>query len=56
MSEVVDVSHARVERGVGPVRIAHLPAEPQPVYFSVHGAIAKHSAPYDARPKIPSRR
>ena len=42
MSEVVYVSHAGVERGSGPVRIAHLPGEPQPVYFSVHGAIAKH--------------
>ena len=42
MSEVVYVSQARVERGPGPVRIAHLPGEPQPVYFSVHGAIAKH--------------
>lgn len=42
MPEVVYVSHASVERGPGPVRIAHLPAEPQPVYFSVHGAIAKH--------------
>ena len=42
MSEVVYVSKARIERKAGPLRIAHLPGEPQPVVFSVHGAIAKH--------------
>ncbi len=42
MSEVAYVSKARIERKVGPLRIAHLPGEPQPVYFSVHGAIAEH--------------
>ena len=42
MSEVVYVSKARIERKSGPLRIAHLPGEPQPVAFSVHGAIAKH--------------
>jgi hypothetical protein len=42
MSEVAYVSKARIERKVGPVRIAWLPGEPQPVIFSVHGAIAEH--------------
>jgi hypothetical protein len=42
MSDVVYVSKARIERKSGPVRTAHLPGEPQPVTFSVHGAIAKH--------------
>ena len=42
MSEVVYVSKTRIERKVGPVRIAHISGEPQPVTFSVHGAIAKH--------------
>ena len=26
----------------GTLRIAHLPGEPQPIIFSVHGAIAEH--------------
>jgi hypothetical protein len=42
MSEVVYVSKSKIERKIGPLRIAHLPGEPQPVLFSVHGAIAKH--------------
>ncbi|MFI5176314.1 MAG: hypothetical protein ACHQKY_15745 [Terriglobia bacterium] len=42
MSEVVYVSKSRIERKVGPLRFAYLPGEPQPVAFSVHGAIADH--------------
>ena len=42
MSEVVYTSKVRIERKVGPIRVAHLPGEPQPVTFSVHGGIAKH--------------
>ena len=42
MSEVVYVSKSRIERKAGPLRIAYLPGEPQPVHFSVHGAIAEH--------------
>ncbi len=42
MSEVVYVSKVRIERKTGPLRIAYLPGEPQPVVFSVHGAIAEH--------------
>jgi hypothetical protein len=42
MPELVYVSKSRIERKEGPLRIAHLPGEPNPVYFSVHGAIAEH--------------
>jgi hypothetical protein len=42
MSEVVYTSNVRIERRKGPLRLAYLPGEPQPVSFSVHGAIAKH--------------
>jgi hypothetical protein len=42
MSDVVYVSKARIERKQGPIRIAHLPGEAQPVIFSVHSAIAEH--------------
>lgn len=42
MPEVVYVSKSRIERKDGPLRIANLPGESQPVKFSVHGAIAEH--------------
>jgi len=42
MGEVVYVAKSRIERKRGPLRIAHLPGEPHPVVFSVHGAIAEH--------------
>jgi len=42
MSDVVYVSKVRIERKVGPLRVANLPGESQPVFFSVHGAIAEH--------------
>ena len=42
MSDVVYVSKSRIERKVGPVRVAYLPGEQNPVTFSVHGAIAEH--------------
>jgi uncharacterized OsmC-like protein len=42
MSEVVYRSNVRIERVKGPVRRAYLPAEPEPVIFGVHGAVAKH--------------
>jgi len=49
MSDVVYVSNVRIERQVGPFRIAHLPGEPEPVKFSVHGAVAKHYGVDEAR-------
>jgi hypothetical protein len=42
MSSVVYVSKSRIERKHGPLRIAYLPGESEPVIFSVHGAIAEH--------------
>jgi hypothetical protein len=42
MSDVVYVSKSRIERRQGPLRVAHLPGESQPVIYSVHGAIAEH--------------
>jgi hypothetical protein len=42
MGDLVYVSTSHIERRRGPLRIAHLPGEPQPVAFSVHGAVAKH--------------
>ncbi len=36
------VSEVHIERRSGPVRLAYLPGEAQPVVFSVHGAIAEH--------------
>lgn len=42
LSDVTYVSKVRVERKMGPLRIAYLPGESQPVTFSVHGAVAEH--------------
>ena len=42
MPAVAYTSKIRLERRKGPLRIAHLPGEAQPVTFSVHGAIAEH--------------
>ncbi len=42
MSDVVYVSKSRIVRRQGPLRIAHLPGESQPVIYSVHGGIAEH--------------
>ena len=42
MGDVVYVSKSRIERQEGPLRVAHLPGESQPVIFSIHGAIAEH--------------
>jgi len=42
MSEVVYVSKSKIERKRGPMRVAYLPGETNPVVYSVHGAIAEH--------------
>jgi hypothetical protein len=42
MAGVVYTSKVHIERINGPLRIARLPGETQPVVFSVHGAIAEH--------------
>ena len=42
MSEIVYISKVHIDRIAGPARLAYLPAEPDPVHFGVHGAIAEH--------------
>ena len=42
MPDVVYRSEVHIERIKGPLRHAWLPSEPNPVPFSVHGAIAEH--------------
>ncbi len=42
MAEPAYVSNVHITRVKGPLRVAKLPGEAQPVTFSVHGAIAKH--------------
>ena len=42
MADIAYVSEVDLERVVGPLRVAHLPGEPNPVYFSTHGPVAKH--------------
>jgi hypothetical protein len=42
MSDVVYVSRSHIERRQGPLCVAYLPGESQPVIYSVHGAIAEH--------------
>jgi hypothetical protein len=49
MSEVTYISKVRIERKVGPLRTAFLPAESEPVSFGVHGAIAHH---YGVTPEV----
>ncbi len=49
MSEIVYESRVRIERLQGPLRIAYLPAEAEPVNFGVHGAIAEH---YGVSPQV----
>ncbi len=41
-NKVVYVSKIHLERKAGPLRVAKLPGEPNPVVFSVHGGIAEH--------------
>jgi hypothetical protein len=40
MGEVAYRSTVSIEREQGPLRWARLPAEPNPVAFGVHGAVA----------------
>lgn len=49
MSDVVYTSRVRIERQRGPLRLAYLPAEEEPVRFGVHGAIAEH---YGVDPEV----
>ncbi len=49
MSNIAYVSNVRIEREVGPLRMAYLPAEREPVKFGVHGAVAEH---YGVSPEV----
>ncbi|MDA2924827.1 hypothetical protein MYX65_09270 [Acidobacteria bacterium AH-259-L09] len=42
MADLVYTSKIRIERQSGPMRLAYLPAESEPVPFGVHGPIAEH--------------
>lgn len=42
MPESAYVSKVRIERLRGPLRLAYLPGEDEPIPFGVHGAVAKH--------------
>jgi hypothetical protein len=42
MAEVYYTSRVRIERLGGPQRLAHLPAEKEPVTFGVHDEVAEH--------------
>jgi hypothetical protein len=41
-NNVVYTSKVRIERQVGPMRLAYLPAEKEPVVFGVHSEVAQH--------------
>ncbi len=40
--KVVYTSRIRIERQGGPMRLAYLPAEQEPVVFGVHSEVAQH--------------
>ncbi len=42
MGKVVYKSRVRIERERGPIRLAWLPSESEPVRFGLHSAIAEH--------------
>ncbi len=42
MGEVKYTSRVQLERKNGPLRLARIPAESEPVWFGVHGGIAEH--------------
>ncbi|MCC6366306.1 MAG: hypothetical protein IT165_22545 [Bryobacterales bacterium] len=42
MPDIAYTSKVTIERIKGPMRRAWLPAEPDPVLFGVHGAVAEH--------------
>ena len=40
--EIAYTSRVRIERQIGPLRLAYLPAEKEPVRFGVHSEVAAH--------------
>ena len=52
-SQVAYTSRVKIERQIGPMRLAYLPAEAEPVQFGVHSEVAAH---YKVPPdKFPAR-
>jgi hypothetical protein len=41
-NQVAYTSRVRIERQIGPMRLAYLPAEAAPVQFGVHSEVAAH--------------
>jgi hypothetical protein len=41
-NQVTYTSRVRIERQIGPMRLAYLPAEKEPVQFGVHSEVAAH--------------
>ena len=41
MSDIAYLSNVRIERRTGPLRLAYVPAEAEPVVFGTHGAVAR---------------
>ncbi|HUX10565.1 MAG TPA: hypothetical protein VMW51_07970 [Terriglobia bacterium] len=41
-NKVAYTSRVRIERQIGPMRLAYLPAEKDPVQFGVHSEVAEH--------------
>jgi len=41
-NQVAYTSRVRIERQIGPLRLAYLPAEKEPVQFGVHSEVAQH--------------
>ena len=50
MADVTYVSDVRIVRQGGPIRLAYLPAEREPVRFGTHGPIARH---YGVQGEVP---
>ncbi len=48
-NQVVYTSRVRIERKSGPMRLAYLPAEEEPVVFGVHSEVAEH---YKVSPNV----
>jgi hypothetical protein len=42
MGEIAYIAEIPLTRVKGPLRLAQLPTEPEPVRFGTHGAIARH--------------
>jgi hypothetical protein len=54
-NQVAYTSRVRIERQVGPMRLAYLPAEKDPVRFGVHSEVAAHyKVPPEKFPPCPT--